>query len=395
MSWVVTVIEALVSVLLINGGTFYYILPDGPYGVGHRQTVLKGETSPSVSVFYPIERLGYQNMRYKEDKTTPLLLDGQNDVRGIAYGFDGIHQFFMKDYALFRLRAVVGEPIDKDFITEGYKLTPIIVSHDLMQNRTSLASTVLQLVSYGCIVYCLNHTDSSATYFKDHTVDPPQDVHYQVYNKMVHNVPVGKYRMNQTEHRLKDIKLVMDMIKNEAQTSVPAIDLEKLTIMGYSMGAMTAIESCYQFKKDFKLCIALDPYFSARAQTITETDGYAIEQPIQILTNQDYPDSPFIADYEHKEVCKKFFESTVKLNSNENNYAMTLKDSKHLVNSDISLYYSVAFKLFGLIPFSTDVEEEYRYSRDLILEFLNLHGFIPIKFEKKPKNKPKANVYNQ
>jgi dienelactone hydrolase len=395
MSWVITITEAMVAVILINVGTFYYIMPDGSYGVGHRQAVLKGETSPSVSVFYPIEMEDYKNMRHKDQYNTPLLLDGYNDVKGLSNGFTSVPRFFMSDYTLFRLKAVVGQPLHKDFSTGGSKLTPVIISHDLMQNRTSLACTVLQLVSYGCIVYCLNHTDGSATYHKDYTVTPPQDVYYQTYSKVVHKFPVGRFRMNQTEHRLKDIKLVIDMIKSEAKNEVSSIDMEKLTIMGYSMGAMTAIESCYQFNRDFKLCVALDPYFSARAETITDSDIYAIEQPIQILTNQDYPDHSSVADYNHREVCKKFFESTVKLNGNANNYTMMLKDSSHLVNSDISLYYSVIFKLFGLVPFITDIENEYKYSRDLILDFMIMHKFIPIKVDNKPKRRPNANEFNE
>ena len=383
MSWVITVIEALIAVILINVGNFVYIYPDGPYGVGHRQTVLKGGTTPPVSIFYPIPILTYKNHRSNEDKTSPLLLDGMKDIQGIIKGYEGIPSFLMRDYTLYRLKAINDANLHKDFVNKDKSLTPVIISHEIMGNRTSLAATAFQLASYGCIVYCLNHTDGSATYFNDQSKDNNQDIYYESYDKIIHKCSMAEFRQKQLTHRMKDIKTLIDFIKKEAKSEELNIDMSKLVALGYGMGGMTVIEMSLQFKEEFKLCVSLDPYYSAKADAILSSSDYALSQPLLILTNEDYPDTPFLADYDHKKVNEKLFSDTEGKNKSELNYDLTLDGTSHLCNADISLYYAIAFKFFGLIHPSVDVEDTYKKSMNIVTAFLSENEVLPVKYRHK------------
>ena len=42
---------------------FYYVEPTGPYGVGHKRVLLEGETTPPVSIFYPIDKTDYETYK--------------------------------------------------------------------------------------------------------------------------------------------------------------------------------------------------------------------------------------------------------------------------------------------------------------------------------------------
>ena len=385
MSWVITIIEALVAVALINIGMLYYIIPSGPYGVGHRQTVLKGKTTPPVSVFYPIHGLTYKNHKNSEDKTSPFLLDGMKDIQGISNEFDGFPTWLMRDFCFYRLKAVNDANLHSDFKNQDKKLTPVIVSHDLAGNRTSLAATVSQLASHGCIVYCINHTDGSASYFKNTLEGKNQDVYYEKYDKVKHKCRIGEFRNKQLTTRVKDIQEVVEFIKEEANNEELPIDLSKLTALGHGLGGLTALEVCYQNPEVFRLCVALDPNFSAKAEELEDKSDYALSQPLLILTNDEYPDSPFIADYDHKKTSEKVYKDTCEKNGSELNHNLVLETSSHLVNSDIALYYAIPFKMIGLIKFATEIEKTYTKSRDVIIAFLNEHQCLPVEYEEKIK----------
>jgi len=55
MSWVTSIIQAIIAVLLINLGSFGYFYQTGPYEIGHREVTLTGDTTPKVSIFYPAD----------------------------------------------------------------------------------------------------------------------------------------------------------------------------------------------------------------------------------------------------------------------------------------------------------------------------------------------------
>ncbi|CAI2369496.1 unnamed protein product [Moneuplotes crassus] len=380
MSWVITVIEAIIAVILVNAGAFYNLYPTGPYGVAHREANLKGETTPEVSIFYPMDMKPYKTDSLQTEKTSPLLLNGMNDIKGICKGYEGIPPLLMRDYCLFPMRAVNNAELDPDFVNKSKALTPVIVSHDLMHNRTSLFTTVMQMVSYGCIVYCINHSDGTASYHLDSSKEGSKEVFYEPYDRMKHKVTMDKFRDGQIQHRMKDINALIKFIQEEAKEL--NIDMSKLVAMGFGMGAMTSIEMTKELE-EVKACVAMDPYYSARSEKILSGD-YSISKPYFILTNEDYPGSPFIADYEHKKTNDKFVEESNK-SGDEGNYNLTLKNTSHVCTADISLYYSSIFKLFGLIHPIVDVSDTVSKSRDLIVAFLSEHDLTPIKSLEKVK----------
>lgn len=83
MSWVITVTEAIVAMMLVNFAMFFYALPTGPYGVGKRETTLKGETTPEVTIFYPIDKKIFTVEKSKKEKISPFLPHGNLDIEGL------------------------------------------------------------------------------------------------------------------------------------------------------------------------------------------------------------------------------------------------------------------------------------------------------------------------
>ena len=58
--------------------------------------------------------------------------------------------------------------LNKYFVDENKKLTPIIASHRYKSNRHTLSFHINEMVNYGCIVYSCDHTDLSCAAYMDH-----------------------------------------------------------------------------------------------------------------------------------------------------------------------------------------------------------------------------------
>ena len=282
----------------------------------------------------------------------------------------------------YKLHVYEGVSLHKDFVNEDKKLTPVVLSHGLIGDRSSYISIIKQLVSYGCIVYALSHTDGSATYFKDKTQSPPKDVFYEHYEKVVHNVRMEQHRSNQIETRIKDIAQVVDLIKKEASTKVPSIDTDKIVAVGHCLGGLTAIEACHKFKNDFKLCCSLDTYFSGRSEMIKESDDYVIDQPLMLLTAMFYHEDAFLADYDAKGIHSKFYDDTKLHNKSDKNYDLKLLNSSIWNQRDHSLYFMVLFKVLGLVYPPSDVLDRYTTTVNTVTAFLGEHDMLPVKFGK-------------
>jgi pimeloyl-ACP methyl ester carboxylesterase len=230
----------------------YYISPSGPYGVGHRQTVLEEGTKPIVSIFYPIDKTDYDTYKHDETRNSPFYLDGIKDLEGIKEGLGADTPNSDKENLAYRLHVLNDAELHQDFSEPKEQLTPIIMSHGLMSNRTTQAALIYHLVSYGCIVYSLNHTDGSATYFKNYQVDPPVEV---ICNSHLRHIPEDsnpvKHFGIKVDERMKDIDVLLKFIKQEAEQY--SIDLNKLVATGHSLGGITAIETSLKFPDEIKL----------------------------------------------------------------------------------------------------------------------------------------------
>lgn len=381
--WAAIGAESLLILCLLYLGAFSYVEPSGPYGIGHREVVLKETSSLSVSVFYPIERAVFDKYKMDPSKTSSFWLEGFNDVKGFALGLENIPKFLIKDILNYRLLAINNGELHNDFKSSGKLLTPIVLSHGLNGNRTSHSALVYNLVSYGCIVYSITHTDSSASYFKDYNRVRHRDVYYTSYSMFRHRMPEACYRSQQLDTRMKNVQQVLDLIESEEKSIIPAINMEKLVAMGHGFGGLTAIEMSFVFRINFKLWVALDPYFSGRASMITKTDGYTLEQPLMIVSTEFSQAASENSDYDLVSIHKKFYEETCRNNKNERNYNLVLKGTDRYNLEDYALYNGAGLKLLGLLPFGVNIREKYIENSKSVWAFLDEHQFLPVKLDKK------------
>ena len=205
-----------------------------------------------MSIFYPIDHDEYISYRQNTKRTSPYLLDGMNDVKGFASIY-GISSFWFRDFMCYRLRAINDATMHTDFTDGGKQLTPVILSHGLKNTRTGYASIASYLASYGCIVYCMTHTDGSALYYEDMSSG-------RAVGKYYHNQDPLEHGANMLQTRIIDIQHVLDYVKRESQNDALTINMKKLVALGHSMGGITSIEMAHKFP-DFKYCIAIDPWF--------------------------------------------------------------------------------------------------------------------------------------
>ena len=147
------------------------------------------------------------------------------------------------------------------------------------------------------------------------------------------------------------------------------------------MGGMTAIEMWHKLKDEFKLCIALDPYFRARATEIESTGNYVLDQPLLITYTIDFDISPLLLDYDSPNVHEKFFNDTCKHNQ-KNNYDLLLKDSGHLSYLDAALRQPSSLRAFNHIGSISNAGAKMEENYNIMLAFLTENDFLPIKFDK-------------
>ena len=270
--------------------------------------------------------------------------------------------------------------LDIDFTEGDKKLTPVILSHSLKWNRNALVSIIYYLVSYGCIVYAPTHTDESANYFKDYTSDPPKDVFFHGYDKEKDGPNKHEFYLKQLKHRMIDIKIILDLIISESKSTIPAIDLSKLTALGHSLGGITAIEACNQFSSHFKLWIALDPLFSPRFKQIKEIGDYRIDQPIILINSEDFHNSLVHQEYNSKEIHDKFVKCQKEYSKNKV-YNVYIKNCYHINQWDYSLVNTHLLMFMGQLPKSVDPKDKYKecigksYFNSLYRCDISFHGW--------------------
>ena len=204
---------------LYNYGIVYYTNPDGPYGVGHKTLKLKGKTTPSISIFYPIDRQEYEDNLDNSSKTSSFVLEGFNGVAGIAIIFKSMNPKLFQGIMNYRLRAINDAELHSDFKDGSKKMTPVIISHGSKFNRTSHASIAYYLASYGWIVYWIDHTDGSCTYYQNCTLNPPFDIYFEEYHIEDHEISYQKFIQLQMEVRVADMNILIEFIKSEAKKS--------------------------------------------------------------------------------------------------------------------------------------------------------------------------------
>jgi len=221
----------------------------------------------------------------------------------------------------------------------------------------------------------MNHTDRSHSYFKDYTQNPPKDINYNAYNKETQrdssgrNIGNEEFRNEQLEGRIKDIETIKIYLES-AQEEFKHIDMEKLSIIGHSFGALTAIEACYKDKNSFKLCAVMDIYFSGRASKILNSSDYVINQPIFINRSEYFKKSPFLNDHDHEACNNKFFEDTCKHNKKKN-YNVELTATGHCGQLDVSMLMPGAMSAIKMVGPQDQVCDKLMENHGSILAFMS------------------------
>lgn len=161
--WVVQAISySVIAFMILWYGQFFIIVPNGPYGVGKREKIIKKDGySLNVSIFYPIEREVMLRDMYDKTKTSVKYAPGFTGLDIIAKLFQYPFQYLAYQIMVFRLHAINDAKLHPDFEDGFKKLTPVIGSHGLLGHRYALCAHVQEMASYGCIVYTCDHTDRS------------------------------------------------------------------------------------------------------------------------------------------------------------------------------------------------------------------------------------------
>ncbi|CAI2367520.1 unnamed protein product [Moneuplotes crassus] len=398
----ITIVSALILYKLVSTSFYFAPNPTGPYGAGFRDIVIKGETTPSVTIFYPIDIQEYQQNVENPNKTPKYVLDGEDELEGVPKLIPILRQLFdgnivesisdnpiirlaLRDDALYQMRAIKSGTLHKDFQLGHKKQTPVIFSHGLCGRRADHHAAGVLLASYGCIVYIPNHTDGSATVYKDHNVTPPRTVHVNMYDPVTNTDSNGvkyeqdEFRRKLLNHRIKDIGVILDYIKNESIKEFKHIDLDKLAAMGQSMGGMTAIEMAKVFHNDFKICAVNDAYIRARYKDMLANEDYYISQPLLMINSEKFDYSRFVAEYDQKTIREKFFNTCMKKNGGIG-YNIRIKDSGHSSSIDGTLFKPYFGELINSCGKAENVGERCQEIYHTFIAFLHKNSFLPVEF---------------
>jgi dienelactone hydrolase len=340
-----------------------------------------------VSIFYPIDKAEYDKHKFDESRTSPFHMNGEDDLKGIKKALIFSTPSSDPRNLAYRLHALNDEDLHEDFRSGGCLLTPVLLSHGYMSTRTTQAALIYHLVSYGCIVYALNHTDGTSAYFTNYQTDPPEDVYcVSPLNFIFKGSGRAKYFGLKITERLKDIEALIEYVKQEAAQH--PIDLNKLVITGHSLGGITAIDAAYNFSDDIKLCISMDPAMGCRYQEILEAENYFIHQPVCIITTEVFSQDDILkTGTKQEDLVKEFYANTCTQKKRKKNYNIVLKEADHLNQIDAGMQLHEFFKGDkGTIYKDADVKEKYQQNTDIILAYLNEHNFLPKPFKKKIKN---------
>ena len=371
---------ALFMVATCSKSSIYHV--SGPYGVGYKEFKLKTGNQPWVSWYYPIDKDFYEKHKTNSEYNVQRLRDGFKTAEGIATGFNVGPHFIFRYFTQERLYVINDHEIHKDFSTGSKNLIPAIFSHGLIVNRTNHSYICSEMVSHGCIVYAIDHTDGSCSYFLDTTKNPPVDKIYTEYNVGIHEFSQEVYRRKQILTRLDDVKQLLDYIKANELKELPSINMDKLISIGHSMGGMTALEACYKFKEDFKYCISLDPFFRARFEQIEVNDQFVTQQPLCMISTEYFHNRKqrFLENYDSMQILLKFFSDVEKFQKDKmhKNYNLIVKNIYHLNQYDMGMHDGKTLAYFGASTFSWDAAAKMKENNLLIIAFMNENQLLEV-----------------
>jgi predicted dienelactone hydrolase len=264
-------------------------------------------------------------------------------------------------------------------LSDKQKKYPIILfSHGFASLSNFSSMQLEELASHGYIVVGINHTyDCSISLFPDGRVIP-----------LTQKWKSGeiKYLSSEVNVWVQDVKFILDKLeeinKNDLQSKFrKKLDLEKIGMLGHSLGGATAAQVCRQDGR-IKAGVNMDgPLFGSNA-----TEGFS--KPFMfILANETMkkiakPVTDEELSYhgmdraEEKLVKAMYLESIPKLcqNTKHDAYIITVQGADHYSFSDIPLLKNRSLCLKYFWPASTETIDPYRaisISNDYLLAFFN------------------------
>lgn len=283
--WIAILLEFLSVFAVLTLSYNYNYNPEGPYGVGYREFRVGTNPYPLVAVYYPMDKEVYEKDRHDSSKNILKLANPFKSALAISKCADSLPEFTLRYFSQLRSDVILNADLHSDFKSNLKKLTPIIFSHGLRGDKSSYSHLCKELVSYGCIVYALDHTDATCSHVIDIRDKHPKDLYYEVYNEKKHKVPMYEFQRPHLDIRIEDIKSLIHHIKANEVPKIGAIDMSKLVMAGHSMGGITAIDACNQIK-EFKCCITLDPFFGPRFDKMEGSDDFIVTQPLCIINTE-------------------------------------------------------------------------------------------------------------
>ncbi|CAI2366078.1 unnamed protein product [Moneuplotes crassus] len=409
---VMKLVGLFLMIVLPFTAKFFTAEAPGPYCVGVKDLIIKGKTTPSVMIFYPMDKKEYDQKITSDSNKYPVIIDGDESnpsrVAGLRLTHDisttskfalsfvpsnfWVAERLMDDDQVFNIEAVVGGNLHKDFASRLKKLTPVIYCGGLAGIRIQSSFLFRYLASYGCIVYTISHTDGSSCCYKDLHKDPNKFVQYNHFSMQTHTDSFGKkytheeFRRISVANRVKDIETVIEYIKTESMQEFQSIDMSKLTVIGHSLGGMTMIDSSHKLPDTIKACVAFDPHLLARRQEILEESQFYLKQPTLVINSELFKDSPFLADFDSKACMDKFkrlCDSSKDTDSNnkKQNFWVNLEDSGHLSFLDVSQFSPGPLAMTKTIGSPDNASYVMNKNHSIVLDFMSRNNLLPVEFD--------------
>ncbi|CAI2367285.1 unnamed protein product [Moneuplotes crassus] len=378
--FVLAALPIINTVILLKFGRFEVIDPTGPYGVGHKFETIETKTGNILcSIFYPIDKEEYDNGKDDPKKNIGWFGLGSKGLSTVSKLFES-NSIFEQDITTYRIACVKDADLHKDFSTKSKKLTPVISSHGLMSSRNRLSGITSEMASQGCIVLCLDHTDGSSFSYCDENEEEVGQ--FEDYDKEVHKCKENEYRAQQLDTRMQDIEKLLDFAKENFPDDKWNIEWDHLVAFGHSFGGISAVEMCQKFPENFKICIALDPYYMPRYKEIEGEQNYCVKQPLLLLNSEffykDKSGPVAITEFDGIKCGDKLFKDSKTASGGEQNHNITIKGTGHSDMCDERLYYYNVFKKFGHCV----GENIYEVFISAVLAYMGETGYLPVKYPK-------------
>eukprot|EP00743_Colponemidia_sp_Colp-15_P005641 GILK01006065.1.p1 GENE.GILK01006065.1~~GILK01006065.1.p1 ORF type:complete len:455 (-),score=64.98 GILK01006065.1:109-1473(-) len=322
----------------------------GPFRVGYKEFFLSGKINGmtlqnNACVWYPADVP--KGSKYVKAK---WLVDGHLTGQGYA-SYGKVPLFLFNHLIDVRMRAYLNAPLS----SESLDFVPLVFSHGMGGMRTAYTSICQELASYGYIVFVTEHNDGSAGV----TRLPDGTVKFYTPPASADTAEQKVFRNAQVKQRVAEVRLLLQYMddcnrKGSSSEFSGKLQMDKVSIVGHSFGAATAIEAAFDEPR-FNTCTAMDPWLFPISSKVME-EGLSV--PLLVInTDRFHWPTNLEALHRLQDNCKKDVRS------------IRIKDTHHMNQGDMAIFVERLLKLVkGVGPMRSD--RALRANTDAILSFL-------------------------